>query len=77
MFWSCVLLGEKWNNGLPAALAPLPEWPSLRFDYRQNFGFDNGMFEPGRLPDLAAFGDSREWTGTGKKSKTSLACYST
>ena len=46
--------------------APVPhlEWPSLCFDYRQNFGsgFDNGMFNAGRLPDLTAFGNSGEWT---------------
>ena len=40
----------------------LPEWPSLRFDYRQNFGFDNGMFEPGQLPYLTGFKSSGEWT---------------
>ena len=42
--------------------APLPEWPKLCFDYRQNLGFDSGMFEPGRLPDLTAFEDSGEWS---------------
>ena len=41
---------------------PLPEWPSLFFDYRRNFGFDNGIFEPGRLPDLTAFEDSGKRT---------------
>ena len=41
---------------------PLPEWPSLRYDYRQIYGFDNGMFELGQLPDLLAFGSSGEWT---------------
>ena len=50
------------NGGEEAAPAPLPEWPSLRFDYRRNFGFDNGMFEPGRLPDLTAFRRLEEWT---------------
>ena len=42
--------------------ALLPEWSSLCFEYRQNFGFDTEMFEPGRLPDLAVWGDSGEWT---------------
>ena len=36
---------------------PLPEWPSLRFDYRQNFGFDcwanlNGAFRVEACADL-------------------------
>ena len=38
------------------------EWPSMCSDYRENFGFGNGMFEQGRLPDLTAFGNSGEWT---------------
>ena len=29
-----------------------PEWPSLRLDYRQNIGFDRGMFDPGWLLDM-------------------------
>ena len=28
-----------------------PEWPSLCLDYRQNIGFDDGMFDPGWLLD--------------------------
>ena len=47
--------------------ALLPEWSSLCFEYRQNFGFDTEMFEPGRLPDLAVWGDSGEWTRAVKK----------
>ena len=27
---------------------PLPEWPSLRYDYRQIYGFDNGILNLGR-----------------------------
>ena len=38
------------------------QWPGLCFDYRQNFGFDDGMFEPGRQLDLTAFEDSGKWT---------------
>ena len=30
------------KGGEEAAPAPLPEWPSLCFDYCRNFGFDNG-----------------------------------
>ena len=52
----------KREGGDGPPLAPLSEWPSLCFDYRQNFGFDNGMSEPGRLPDLTAFEDSGKWT---------------
>ena len=37
-----------------------PEWPSLRFDHRQIYVLDNGMFEPGELPDLTAPGSSGE-----------------
>ena len=33
----------------------LPEWPSLCFDHRQNFGFAPNMIESGRLPDMTAF----------------------
>ena len=38
-----------------ASPSPLPEWPSLCFDYRQNFGFAHSMFESGRLLDMTAF----------------------
>ena len=41
---------------------PLTDWPRLHYCYRQFYGFGNGMFEPGRLPDLTAFGSSGEWT---------------
>ena len=47
------------NDKSPASS---PEWPSLRYDYRQFYGLDNGMFEPGQLPDLTALGSSGEWT---------------
>ena len=53
-------LKREGGDGPPLAL--LPEWPSLCFDYLRNFGFDSGMFEPGRLPGLTAFEDSGEWT---------------
>ena len=43
-------------------LVTRPEWPSLRFDYRQIYGFDNGVFEPGQFPDLTAPGSSGECT---------------
>ena len=33
----------------------LPDWPSLCFDYRQNFGFAPSMIEAGRLPDMTTF----------------------
>ena len=52
----------KRNDGDEPPLAPLPEWPSLCPDYRENLGFDHGMFEPGRLPDLTASKGSGEWT---------------
>ena len=64
--------GSKWNNAkLYGEFAALlfflmtkngSEWPSTLSDYRPNFGFGNGMFEPGRLPDLTAFGSSGERT---------------
>ena len=38
------------------------EWSSLCLDYRQYLGFNHGMFEPGRPPDLTAFMGSGEWT---------------
>ena len=47
----------KRQGGEEPPFASLPEWPSLCFDYRQKFGFDNAMFEPGRLPDLTDFED--------------------
>ena len=41
---------------------PRPDWPSLRYDYREIYGFNggmldgfnNGMFEPGQLLELTA-----------------------
>ena len=36
-----MVLPHDKNGGEEAAPAPLPEWPSLCFDYRQNFGFDS------------------------------------
>ena len=64
--------GSKWNNakfyGEFAALwfflmtKDGSEWPSTCSDYRPNFVFGNGGFEPGRLPDLTALGDSGVWT---------------
>ena len=39
------------NGCEEGAPVPLPEWPSLCFDDRQIFGFDNGMFDPGQAPD--------------------------
>ena len=43
-----------------------PEWLSLCLDYRQNFGFDHGMFDPGWLLDMPcalrnARDDAGEW----------------
>ena len=37
-----VVLSHDKKGGEEAARAPLPEWPSLCFDYCRNFGFDNG-----------------------------------
>ena len=63
--------GSKWNNAkLYGEFAAMwfflmtdgSEWPSMCSDYRENFGFGDGMFEPGRLPDLTAFGKSAKWT---------------
>ena len=64
--------GSKWNNAkLYGEFAALwfflmtkdgRELPNLCFDYRRSFGIENGMFEPGRLPDLTGFEDSGEWT---------------
>ena len=42
--------------------ASLPEWPNLRYDYRQMYGFNSGMLEPGQSTDLQAPGSSGEWT---------------
>ena len=39
-----------------------PKWPSLCQEYRQNFSFDDGVFDPSRLPDLTALGHSGERT---------------
>ena len=52
----------KRKGGDEPSLASLPEMPRLGPDYLRNFGFDSGIFEPGRLPDLAAFEDSGNWT---------------
>ena len=41
---------------------PRPEWPSVRCDYRQIYGFNSGMFEPGQFLELTAPGSSGEWT---------------
>ena len=38
------------------------EWPSLRFDYRQIYGFDDGIFVHGQLSDLIALEGSGGWT---------------
>ena len=67
--------GSKWNNAkLYGEFAALwfflmtkdgSKWPSMCSDYRQSSGFGKGMFEPGRLPDLTAFGNSGEWTVAG------------
>ena len=44
----------------------LPEWLSLCFDYRQNFGFAPKMIELGRLPGMTAFNCLGEWTWSDK-----------
>ena len=49
-----VLLDENERYGC-APTCPQTEWSNL-----WHFGF--GLFEPGRLPDLTAFTDSRERT---------------
>ena len=40
---------------------PLPEWPSLTFDYKPIFGFDLGVFRPVSSP-AAVDTNSREWS---------------
>ena len=42
----------KRKGGDEPPFVPLPKLPIFRPDYRQNLGFDHGMFEPGRPPDL-------------------------
>ena len=68
-------LAELWlflmkrQGGDEPPMAPLPEWPSLCPDYRQNLCFDHGMFGPGRLPHLTAFKGSGERTRVEKREK--------
>ena len=65
-----VLSHEKKDSSEEEGHVPRPEWPSLRYDYRQNLrtnsgmlvGFINGMFEPGQFLELTAPGSSGEWT---------------
>ena len=47
------------------AATQLPEWPSLRFDYRDNFGFASRAIESGERPDLNTFGCAGKWTWSG------------
>ena len=49
------------NKGDTAA-TQLPEWPSPRFDYRDDFGFVPVAIESGEGPDLNAFGCAGKWT---------------
>ena len=59
--WFFLMSKDGSEEGAPLFL---PEWPSRCFDDRQNFGFgfDIGMLDPRRLPDLTPFGNSGEWT---------------
>ena len=65
--YGCFLMKRQGGDEPP--MAPLPEWPSLCPDYRQNLCFDHGMFGPGRLPDLTAFKGSGERTRVEKREK--------
>ena len=50
------------TNKEDTSATPLPEWPSLCFDYRQNFGFVPSATELGEWPDMVAFGCAGERT---------------
>ena len=49
------------NKGDTAA-TQLPEWPSLGFDHRDNFGSAPRAIESGEWPDLNTFGCAEKWT---------------
>ena len=48
--WFFLVTKDGSEEGAPALQ---PEWPSLCLDYRQKFGFDNGMIEPEWLLDMS------------------------
>ena len=66
----CGSFSVKKDGSEEGRLVPRPEWPSLRYDYREIYGFNsgmfdgfnNGMFEPGHFLELTAPGSSGEWT---------------
>ena len=55
----CVLHMEKDDKENDKSES-MPEWPNMSYDHRQIYWLNNGMFEPGHLPDLTAPGSSGE-----------------
>ena len=48
------------TNNEATPTSPLPEWPSLRFDYRDNFGFAPRAIESREWSDFSTLGCARK-----------------